>query len=521
LVLLGLGLWTLFYLRVSSGLLQNNDALDYAQVGRQLYQGKGFTSLHIFAYELPLLKEKGFLNKEFPILHRFPLPCVLDALSFFLFGPSEFAVAFASGIFYLLSIPVIFLLAKRVFGQSVGLASTLIFILSREMLSQSITGMTEAAAVFFFLSLLLLLSDSAGHSSNRYFWAGIVLGLACLNRSNTFFFLPVLGVAIYLRNHRYRIRSSATFLVAALLVMAPWFLRNALVAGDPLLPVASRRFFLSGYGVRIFQDMDAPDLLGALQDQPGRTLEKWVRNVSLLLHLPDLPFEYLFIPVLLLSYLFPLGTGARRTRNLGVVLFLVQVAVLSLGYVVPRYYVIYALLGMVYAVGTISALLGRFFPQPRALFPVLSGALIIILAFPLARNLTTGSRKGRDQVAEDMHVTQALLARGSLVASIQSPQVAWYGGFRSLKLPDSPEELLQINRQYRPVDAIYLSPRIGRRKDLERCYYRWLSSTTLQTEYRIARRFESGAVLLQRRPQHQGPGPPTPGSTSTSPIRSK
>ena len=66
---------TCWLARYDRSLFADNDAFDYAQMGREIYLGHGASTLQIMPRQIPLLEEWGYLHAEhWPNLHRYPLP---------------------------------------------------------------------------------------------------------------------------------------------------------------------------------------------------------------------------------------------------------------------------------------------------------------------------------------------------------------------------------------------------------------------------------------------------------------
>src|SRR5262245_11166229 len=89
--------------------LKNPDALDFAQLGRNLSAGRGFVTSIL----RPLALTHGGNALAQPDVTHGPLYPFLLALAFGAFGARDGVVAFISGLFYLLTIPVIYRLGAR------------------------------------------------------------------------------------------------------------------------------------------------------------------------------------------------------------------------------------------------------------------------------------------------------------------------------------------------------------------------------------------------------------------------
>ena len=72
----------------NTSLFPNPDAFDYAQMGRQLADAKGFSTLQVFPKHIRYFHETGCLQKEnWPNLYRSPLPIILNAFFYKITGP--------------------------------------------------------------------------------------------------------------------------------------------------------------------------------------------------------------------------------------------------------------------------------------------------------------------------------------------------------------------------------------------------------------------------------------------------
>ena len=127
--------WTLLVLALSATLsavelatsnptLRYPDAFDYAQLGRQLWSGQGFTTLETYPYVLSRLAELGVdTGAPWPASSRFPLPIVSAAVSYALLGPNDLAALLPAWCASALTAPLVFLLANRLGGPLAGLLS--------------------------------------------------------------------------------------------------------------------------------------------------------------------------------------------------------------------------------------------------------------------------------------------------------------------------------------------------------------------------------------------------------------
>ena len=132
------------------------DAHDYAQMGREISEGNGFSTLQTFPRHIRYLHEKGFLEQEnWPNLYRFPLASMINAFLYTFIKDIANVAILQSGIAFLLSIPLFFLLAARLTNITVGVVGTIFFFGNPFIFEAGNDGMSEALAIFFILSAFL------------------------------------------------------------------------------------------------------------------------------------------------------------------------------------------------------------------------------------------------------------------------------------------------------------------------------------------------------------------------------
>src|SRR5688500_9722008 len=153
LMIVGPPLVLILYFGVMFPGLTNPDALDFAQIGRNLSSGRGFSTLIL----RPLALEHGGDPLAQPDMTHGPLYPFLLALAFGALGAKDGVVAAVSGFFYLLTIPVVYLLGARIFNRSVALVVALIFTFNALMLEYAVSGLHITLYIFLASSLLLVM----------------------------------------------------------------------------------------------------------------------------------------------------------------------------------------------------------------------------------------------------------------------------------------------------------------------------------------------------------------------------
>ncbi|MCS7002449.1 MAG: hypothetical protein NZ518_06340, partial [Dehalococcoidia bacterium] len=171
----GVILWTAVIAQQSI-VLVGIDAEDYAQMGRQIASGAGFTSLFMPLNGLAWLQQQGkSLEPPWPNISRFPLPPLVMAGLFRIFGPNDYAAAGYSLIGYLAAAPFAFLIGRRVGGMTLGLLAGALCLAHPDALQLSFSGLTEpvTTAILLATAWLVLRQGPRAH------WvAGALFGLS-------------------------------------------------------------------------------------------------------------------------------------------------------------------------------------------------------------------------------------------------------------------------------------------------------------------------------------------------------
>lgn len=315
-MLAGPPLLLFLYTRVMFVGLTNPDALDFAQLGRNLSAGRGFVTYIL----RPLaLTEGGGNPMAQPDVTHGPLYPFLLALAFGAFGARDGVAMAVSGLFYLVTIPVVYRLGLRVFGRAVALLTALIFTFNALMLEYAASGLHITLYVFLATALLLMLYEVADwsrrHSADfrtpaprtALLLAGMTAGCLYLTDLIFFWVLPVvLGFAVWLCRPRWK-ETLPWFVLPLAILVLPWMVRNAVTAGNPVFGLRGLELWMhtdrypgfTAYrlmlpdlapGVGVFRDVLKKILLGAgevIQAFPQITAS-WV----LAFFLPGLLFRF-------------------------------------------------------------------------------------------------------------------------------------------------------------------------------------------------------------------------------------
>ena len=203
------------------------DSLWYADITRNVLEGNGLTCNISLASDFTRVPAPFY---GWPPLY--PLAGVVPSI----FGLTPLHALRLVGIlsFILLPIPL-FRLGTRIWNRTAACIATVTLPFLPTLFSLSSTALSES----MFLLLLFLAVDQAvedRRTSRRPITAGILLGLASLTRMAGGIFMAGL-VIIYAmlpnRSGRSRRQSALLALFVAVLIAAPWVIRNSLATGGP------------------------------------------------------------------------------------------------------------------------------------------------------------------------------------------------------------------------------------------------------------------------------------------------
>jgi Dolichyl-phosphate-mannose-protein mannosyltransferase len=268
--LLLLGLFLGYNLRAYKN-LASEDAMDAAQVGRNLAEGRGFSTLFVRPLSLHLLRQNGGLPDDpaqlkgpHPDLANAPVyPLVLATLMkvlpfdyqvrpaavfwgndghFWRYQP-DFLIALFNQALFLAVIVLTFLLARWLFDPTIAWVSALILAGTELFWRFSVSGLSTNLLLLLFLLLvwcmaLLEVAVREGRWGQRGLLAltaaaGLLTGLGGMTRySFGWMILPVLGFLV-LFGGRQRVILTLLCAVVFAGVMTPWIVRNEAVCGLP------------------------------------------------------------------------------------------------------------------------------------------------------------------------------------------------------------------------------------------------------------------------------------------------
>jgi hypothetical protein len=257
-VLIG-GLAAFYYIRQFNG-LSNPQAMEHAQLARQLSQGEGYTTKVLKPFSLQRFRnaspEQPINSVRYPELVNAPgYPFALSLVYRFAnpnfeldtsnlrnydgFEPEKWIIIFNLGCL-MLSVAVFYIWMLRAFDDRVALMASFLFVLTDAFWVHTIQGLETPLSTLLICLIGLTINESIIKDEEESYWVSLIflglgslfLGFLILTQYVFIAFLPVLiglaALAYYQRTHTVPVA-----VVIPLLVLLPWFSRNFALTGHP------------------------------------------------------------------------------------------------------------------------------------------------------------------------------------------------------------------------------------------------------------------------------------------------
>lgn len=191
---------------------------------------------------IPFAEPFGIVDRQFfsaaPLFH-FIAAAVYRFFS--LFGPAaaEFAFRLVSPLFGSLTLPLVFLLGKRLFSSRTAFFATLFVAFLPLHINSSVVSFTDSLAALLAVAAVYLLF------CRRIFLSALFIGLSLEAKQTMLVLVPFffLALLVYYKGSlkAFISKSMVSGLIIALIGL-PWFVRNYVLLGNPVWPFMSRLF---------------------------------------------------------------------------------------------------------------------------------------------------------------------------------------------------------------------------------------------------------------------------------------
>jgi Dolichyl-phosphate-mannose-protein mannosyltransferase len=249
LVVIGLALF--YFMHEFQG-LATSQAMDQAQVGRNIASGQGWRTDFIRPRAVGQLQAHGksVATRIWYDTYNAPLPPLVNAISLWpiksqwkmsprdVIYPGDKIIAFVSILLFLASLVLLYLLAKLLFDERLALLGTALVLICDTIWQYSLSGLPQMLLLFLFNATLYAMARAvrAQYAGGRVgvwlFATGIGFGLLALSHALTIWmFVGALIFSLFF----FRPRGWAAVIVlgAFTIMYAPWLVRNFVVCGNP------------------------------------------------------------------------------------------------------------------------------------------------------------------------------------------------------------------------------------------------------------------------------------------------
>lgn len=476
------------------------EAMETAQLARNISEGRGFTTqcirpLTLYLVDQKLGVEARLSEAPHPDLNSPPVyPLVLAGLmkilpfeyeiagSFWRYQP-EFLIALLNQVLFLVVVLVGFLLARRLFDTTVAVVTAIVLLLSDQLWRFSVSGLSTLLLMLLFLGVvwcLIALEQGAASEEGRDAgwyakWAlaiGILMGLGALTRySFGWLLFPVVAFCgLYATPRRWLV--GAIVVLAFVVIVTPWLVRNYQLSGT-LFGVpgfASYQETPSLLGTRLERSLD-PDLSHVGLRDFIRKLFVNLRPIFAgdLYRMGGGWMAAFFLPALFLPYR---RASVHRLRIFAIMALGVTIVAQALGRThlsadtpdinTENLLVVLSPLVFCFGVGVFQTVLTQLdlpFPEMRqavtTVFVLGAGAPLILTLLPPRTFPIAYPPYYPPWIQESAQ----LLTEDEMMMSDAPWAVAWYGDRTCIWTTlDSRETFFEVHDQHKPITALYLTP---------------------------------------------------------------
>lgn len=524
-----LGLATLYDFRAWKN-FSAPDAMDSAQLARNIADGKGYTTQFIRPLSIYLVQAKNEskgaaasfdqtpdyarLKTAHPDLANPPVyPIVLAGLmkiapfhyainlkngfwandGLFARYQPDFVIGVFNQLLFLAVVVAAFFIAKRLFDSGIARLATILILGCNLLWQFSASGLSTMLLMLIFLALFWcvlkteeLAREEHPDAARIACWSvgvGILTGVGALTRyAFGWTIIPVALFLILFSGPKKWLNAAAAFAAFAI-ILAPWIARNVAMSGTPFGTAGFAIFDGTSLSPMPLERSLHPNVMEALW--PGLYWHKFATNALPLLENDLLKIggtwpSLLFFSGLLLAFN---RSGPRRMRYFLVMCLATFIVVEALGRTSlsdtspeinsENLLVLAAPLVIVFGTAFFFILLDQMTLSVRELRYAVMAAFILLSCLPLVSALwfRTSPVSYPPYFPPDIERTAAWMKEGELTMSDVPWAVAWYGNRQCVWLTDDAQDsFFELNDYMKPVSALYLTMRTMDGRLLTDCF---------------------------------------------------
>ena len=448
--------------------LTNDDAIDFAQLGRNLSGGRGFVTYFL----RPLALTHGANPLRQPDMTHGPLYPFVLALAFGARGAKDSVASAVSGLFYLLTVPVLYRLGSRVFNHTVGILAALVFMANSLMLEYAISGLHITLYVFLTTCLLWALHTVATHTAGEgdeaprtlpaslYGLTGVLTGALYLTDPIFVWIFPVVAVALLSMTERaVRVRAALCFLVPLCVLCLPWMGRNTALSGNPIFGLrgmevwmGTRDYYPGLTAYRMTHDDIVPSV-GLFKAVVNKIL---LGSGQVIQAFPQVSASWVlafFLPCLLFRFT---DTAVNFLRRVMMYCLLgLLTGSLLLGIQMPLFICLVPTM-LVFAIAYLLHLIEQA-RLPRNSIGLVAGLMAVALFLPVLRDMTLVDKPTSLPDMKTAQMFGKMSRPGDLVLSDQPWVVAWYADRPSAWIPAVDAKIGKLRTQFPQTRWLFLT----------------------------------------------------------------
>jgi hypothetical protein len=481
------------------------DAMDYAQVARNVGAGRGFTTNVI----RPLATTHSKEVMRMPDMVHPPLFAYAEALVMAVGSAGDPKAFIISALFFLLTIPVLYVLTGAMFNVKVAQLAVLAYVTSLFMTNMVLSCGPATMTGFMFTSLCLMLfryaqaaAPETGVPKTRAVFTsgalcGLFLALCYLTDYMLLFaFIPV-AVCVYVAGKREGMIGLLGFLAAFAVFGGGWMVRNTMLTGNPFFGMRAMEIGMATKahpGMSLYRTTVPQTVLGLLQETKGDLPKKILQGVQVAYGaMPVLGQPYLVAFFIVgLFYAFR-RNGVNALRGM-VIASLICVAVFGNLFLFQ--------LGTLTAFAPIMlAFAAAFFVRllsdakaPEVVSKAVSTLAVVVLMIPLAAALVAPNPTRVMVHDVEGDVGRRILANIPVLTD-RAFEMTWYGARTTVWLPDTEKDVENLDK-IGHLKAIYLSANLagargGENYDIWRGMYSSIAAQAMRGQFA---RIDSGSL---------------------------
>jgi len=494
--------------------------MDYAQIARHVARGDGFITSFIKPISLVF---HGSIERHpdltYPPLHVYWVAGMMRVL-----GATDRAASHAGGLAFVLTIPLVFWLALRLFDWRTAILATALCGTHITLLGYAVSGLEASLLGLLVTALVLVLHTAAQTEGSEMPWvvvAGLLMGLIYMTKYIWLVgAIPVVVLLWTLRPER-RLLRAAVFVALIFVVAAPWLYRNYMLTGHPFFTLrvyevfGQTRAHPANTLVRTFRDYYEPFAV-FVASNPRALFEKLRSGLASFYQAFHTLGGIFVTPFFLVGLLVRLGPPLlERLRVVVVAMLLLMACALSLVSADLRLLVPVAptmiVLATVLFWRLLDARLQDLDSRTRTRWTVAAIAMLMVLqAFPFVTEITPDEPYvfvGDTPVDVAMQQVQDLT--DSPVLTDAPWVVAWRADTAAIWLPDKEEDLRRMDERLGRLRWLFLTPDVGRlavREGMESWANLWLrgqQGNPTFLDFEMSARLGDGRYVLMERSTNQ------------------